>query len=337
MSTNRRRPTGGLRRPQVAGRPRTAGPAGTTDAQDGAESALAVEERTGARPEADSPREHPGRASGAPDAPGTAPDRSGGSTTTRTGGPVTPTVGTPPDDGRGAPDEATDRSAAATAEPVTAEDTSAEDRGTATSDRPEPPRATAVGGIGPGDRERRDRLRRIPTPSAPTTRRGTAVLLVVTLLLAVAAAFFAVSWFGMRYTGAATNTALSDVGTTATVSEQVGEAVTTVYSFDFARLDQAESDARAGITGPFNQQFDQIFGNVRQLAPKQQAVVTATVPKSAVASIEGERATVYLFVNQVIRRVDDTGTPQQGGAAARLRVDAQFVDGRWKIAGMSPA
>ena len=28
---------------------------------------------------------------------------------------------------------------------------------------------------------------------------------------------------------------------------------------------------------------------------------------------------------------------QEGGAAARLRVDAEYVDGRWKIAGMSPA
>lgn len=61
------------------------------------------------------------------------------------------------------------------------------------------------------------------------------------------------------------------------------------------------------------------------------------MPKSAVASITGDTATVYLFVNQVITRVDDTGKKVQGGAAARLRVDAQNVDGRWKIAGMSPA
>lgn len=292
MSTNRRRPTGGLRRPQVAGRPRTAGPSGTTDGQEGADGALAVEERTGARPDTDRPGERPDRGSGAPD---TAPDRSGGARTAP--GP------TAPDTTTGGSDSATAEHT--TAEHTTAGETASEDHDTAAADRVELPRAAAVGGTGEGDRERGDRPRRIPTPSAPTTRRGTALLLVVTLLLAVAAAFFAVSWFGMRYTGAATNTALSDVGTTATVSEQVGEAVTKVYSFDFARLDQAESDARAGITGPFNQQFDQIFGNVRQLAPTQQAVVTATVPKSAVASIEGDRATVYLFVNQVIKRVED--------------------------------
>ncbi len=181
------------------------------------------------------------------------------------------------------------------------------------------------------------RVRRIPLPQAPATRRGTAALLAVTILLVAAAGFFAVSWARLQFSGATSNTALTDVGATATVSEQINEAVTKVYSFDFARLDQAESDARGVITGPFTGQFDQIFGNVRQLAPKQQAVVTATIPKSAVASINGDDATVYVFVNQVVRRVDDGGKPQEGTAAARLRVDAEYVDGRWKVAGMSPA
>ncbi|MBW0105447.1 hypothetical protein [Pseudonocardia sp. KRD291] len=309
MSTNRRRPTGGPRRPQVAGRPRTAGPS-DTESQESAEGTLAVEERTGVAPPA---RQEPGPRA----------ERSDADTTTRD--PMRPVGG----------------SAAA---PGVAEGTGAGSERSG-DDRPEldrteydrPEQPESAGDAGDAAAGSSGGRRRIPMPSAPTTRRGTALLLAVTVLLSAAAVFFAVSFFGMRFTGAATNTALSDVGTTAAVSEQIGEAVTKVYSFDFARLDQAEADARAGITAPFDQQFDQIFGNVRQLAPQQQAVVTATVPKSAVASIDGDRATVYLFVNQVITRVDDRGARQQGGAAARLRVDAQNVDGRWKIAGMSPA
>lgn len=288
MSTNRRRPTGGLRRPQVAGRPRTTGPSESTESQERTEGTLAVEERT------DADRSGTGR-----------PDAASGTTT---GHPMTPVGGSSPDRAH----------ASSTVDP-------------------EPAQGSEAGSEHDADAGPGARRRRISLPSAPVTRRGTAVLLAVTILLSAAAVFFAVSFFGMRFTGSATNTALSDVGTTATVNEQVGDAVAKVYSFDFARLDQAEADARAGITAPFDKQFDQIFGNVRQLAPKQKAVVTATVPKKAVASIEGDHATVYLFVNQVITRVDDNGARQQGGAAARLRVDAENVDGRWKISGMSPA
>lgn len=317
MSTARRRPTGSTRRPQVAGRPRTAATGTGADAEQPAEGGLAVDERTDART-ADDTRsaEH-----------------------TETSGPDSPrsrTVTRPRRDDEPEPAPATDEEPDAESAGESAEAPS----GTTVAELPSAPAVRS--GEAPEKPESRasgllTRARRIPLPQAPATRRGTAALLAVTILLVAAAGFFAVSWGRMQFSGATSNTALTDVGATATVSEQVNEAVTKVYSFDFARLDQAESDARGVITGPFTAQFDQIFGNVRQLAPKQQAVVTATIPKSAVASIDGDHATVYVFVNQVVRRVDDGGKPQEGTAAARLRVDADRVDGRWKVSGMTPA
>lgn len=296
MSTPRRRPTGGIRRPQVAGRPRPAqSHDGESDEDRDHGGGLAVDERAAEQ----HPADHPGR-----DA------RQDGSAT----------------------DDA-DREDAAT------EDDQSGPAG------PEATNAAPVGGSADaGAGERRSRfggatgwLRRIGLPKAPTTRAATAVLLVVTILLAAAAVFFAVSWARIQFSGSTTNTALTDVGATAAVSEQIGDGVKKIYSFDFARMDQAEADARASITGEFTGQFDQIFGNVRKLAPKQQAVVTATIPKIAVSSIDGDRATAYVFVDQVINRVDDAGKPAQGAAAARLRVDAQYVDGAWKVANMQPA
>lgn len=273
MSTPRRRPAGGIRRPQVAGRPRT-----RTDEPDEEETGtggVALDERSGAA------------------VPSAAPVRSGEAGRTD----ASDTPGT------------TDAS-----DPADAGD--ADDAGAADAD---------------GTPRRRSLL------SAPTTRRGTGLLLAVTVLLVAAAAFFGAEWYRTTFTGSAANTALSDVGTTTQVSEQVGEAITKVYSFDYARLQQAEDDARAVITPGFQPEFDKIFGSVKDLAPQQKAVVTATIPKLAVASIDGDRATVYAFVNQVIRRQADGGAPQEGAAAARLRVDAQFVDGRWKISAMTPA
>jgi Mce-associated membrane protein len=310
MSTPRRRPSGVSRRPQVAGRPRTAATSPAADTEPTAEGGLAVDERTDARTADDGPSSET--------APTSGPDSPRSRTVTRP---------RPADE----PGQADEPAPATREEPAP----------TATGDAL--PSAPAVRS---GEAEEKpdsrlagltDRVRRIPLPQAPATRRGTAALLAVTILLVAAAGFFAASWGRLQFSGATSNTALADVGATATVSEQVNEAVTKVYSFDFARLDQAESDARGVITGPFTGQFDQIFGNVRQLAPKQQAVVTATIPKSAVSSIEGDHATVYVFVNQVVRRVDDGGKPQEGTAAARLRVDADYVDGRWKVSGMTPA
>ncbi|MBN9795074.1 hypothetical protein DMP17_41780 [Pseudonocardia sp. TMWB2A] len=262
MSTPRRRPAGGIRRPQVAGRPRTR--ADEPDEEETGTGGVALDERSG-------------------DAvPSAAPVRSGDAGRTDT-------PGTAADDADGAPADAD------------------------------------------GTPRRRSVL------SAPTSRRATGLLLAVTVLLVAAAAFFGAEWYRTTFTGSASNTALTDVGTTAQVSEQVGEAITKVYSFDYARLQQAEDDARGVITPGFQPEFDKIFGSVKDLAPQQKAVVTATIPKLAVASIDGDRATVYAFVNQVIRRQADGGAPQEGAAAARLRVDAQFVDGRWKISAMTPA
>lgn len=321
MSTARRRPTGGARKPQVAGRPRTAQQEPDAESASGAGGGLAVGERGTPPPT--------GRAGTRPGPPGVDRVRPAGPAPASRDAAAREAVG---------PDAST-RTGQVDA-PATAEQADTPAPAERADAPPEARRAAPVTAGGTGERTRgglAGLLRRVPTPPLPTGRRAAAALLAVTVLLAAAAAFFAFSFVRLEFTGASRNTALTDVGTTAAVSEQVGDAVKKVYSFDFARLDQAEADARANITGPFSGQFDQIFGNVRQLAPKQQAVVTATIPKSAVASIEGDRATVYVFVNQVIRRVDGAGKPQQGAAAARLRVDAQYVDGRWKISGMSPA
>ncbi|MEU6699033.1 hypothetical protein [Pseudonocardia sp. NPDC046786] len=284
MPTPRRRPAGGIRRPQVAGRPRTARPGSEHD-EDGEPGGLALDDRAAdTAPAAPTAPARPADTGPGPGGPGSRAAE-GSSTTRGTAGPGS----TGPAD--------------------TADD---------------PPASRARG-------------RAAALLTAPATSRGAAALLAVTVLLTAAAVFFGVSWYRTAFTGSAGNTALTDVGATAQVSEQVTEAVTKVYSFDHARLQQAEDDARAVITPEFQPEFDRIFGSVRELAPQQNAVVTATIPKSAVARIDGDDASVYVFVNQVIRREDDAGVPQEGAAAARLRVDAQFVDGRWKISAMNPA
>ena len=190
-----------------------------------------------------------------------------------------------------------------------------------------------------GKRGLRKRAPDAATPRLAATRRRPVPLpaLVGALVLLVGlAAFFAVANADVRDTPSARNTALVDIGTTAQVSQQVTAALKTVYSFDYTRLDQNEAAARAVITPAFADQFDQLFRQVRELAPQQQAVVTATVNLVGVQSIDGDTATLLVFLDQQATRAQSGSAPQQLAAAGRLVVTAQLVDGTWKIAAVDP-
>jgi Mce-associated membrane protein len=165
------------------------------------------------------------------------------------------------------------------------------------------------------------------------TRRRVPTLVLVGLLvvLTAAAVFFGIAGATLRSTPAARNTALVDVGTTAQVTQQLGDAVKTVYSYDFARLDQNEAAARAVILPAFAAQYDQLFGQVRTIAPQQQAVVTATIATSAAREIDGDKAVVVIFLDQQVTRAQAGDRPQQLAAAGRLTVTGRLVDGTWKI------
>jgi len=178
-----------------------------------------------------------------------------------------------------------------------------------------------------------------PTPRLPAVRRGPVpipALVGALVLLLGLAVFFAVENAQVRGTPSAQNTALVDIGTTAEVSQQVTAALKTVYSFDYTRLDQNEAAARAVITPGFAGQFDQLFRQVRELAPQQQAVVTATVNLVGVQAIDGDTATLLVFLDQLATRAQAGAGPQQLAAAGRLTMTAQRVDGTWKIAAVDP-
>lgn len=171
---------------------------------------------------------------------------------------------------------------------------------------------------------------------APRRPVPTMVLAAVAALLLAVSAFFVVQNVVLRGTPAAQNTALTDVGATAQVTQQVSDALTKVYSFDYTRLDQNEAAAKSVITPAFTAQYETLFKQVRDLAPQQKAVVTATVNVSAVRSITGDTATMLVFLDQQATRVGDGGKAQQLAAPGRLTVTAERVDGTWQIANVVP-
>jgi Mce-associated membrane protein len=156
---------------------------------------------------------------------------------------------------------------------------------------------------------------------------------VLAVLLVAVCAVFGVAWNSARSSGPMDNQAFVDSGATAELVGQVTGAVITVYSYDYTALPANEAAAKAVITGKFGQQFDKVFAPLKRLAPSQMAVVRTTVPAAAVRMLHGDRARLLMMVNQTGTRGPDK---EPTGATARLVVDAQYVDGRWKIAEVTP-
>ena len=170
----------------------------------------------------------------------------------------------------------------------------------------------------------------------PERRRLVATLIVlaaVTLIAAGLAAWFRGEADQLRSSASAQNTALVDVATTARVNDQITDALETVYSYDFRRLDENQRAGSAVVTGKFTEDYRTLFDQVRELAPPQQAVVSAVVVSSAVKVLDGDRAVLLVFLNQQGAKGVNG---EQIAAAGQLRVTAQRVDGQWKIAAVEP-
>lgn len=173
---------------------------------------------------------------------------------------------------------------------------------------------------------RPDRTARL-TPAA-----GIVALVAVVLIASGLAVWFRGEAGQLRDSAAAQNDALVERSATEEVLEEVSNALTKVYSYDFARLSENERAGREVVTTEFLSEFMALFQQVRAVAPAQQTVVTAKVTAAAVKDLDGSRATVLVFLDRQVRRGDGVA---QTVAAERLAVDTQRVDGRWLISNVA--
>jgi Mce-associated membrane protein len=159
------------------------------------------------------------------------------------------------------------------------------------------------------------------------------VLATAAAVLVVAAVLLGVAAFTAMSSGGRSNEAFVNAGDTSELVGQVTNAITTVYSYDYQNLPATENAAKDLVTGMFATEFGRVFGPVKQLAPQQQSVLRTTVPAVGVSLLEGDRARLLMMVDQAgVRGPSKAPT----GATARLVVDAEKVDGRWKISGVTP-
>ncbi|RSN54280.1 hypothetical protein DMH01_35540 [Amycolatopsis sp. WAC 04182] len=167
---------------------------------------------------------------------------------------------------------------------------------------------------------------------APVRRRGALVFGAVALVMAGLAGWFAIE---ARDATAvlAHNTALTDVATTAEVSDQIGKALGTVFSYRYDDPAKSEKAAKEVLTGLALGQYDQLFAQVRGLAAEQKLVVTSTAVVSGVKVLDGDRASLLVFLDQTGVR----GDGQRSTGAAQLSVSAERSEGRWRVTALAAA
>ena len=180
----------------------------------------------------------------------------------------------------------------------------------------------------------------VPTPVAPPAppadrwaTRLLAVLAVSAVLLVAAAVLLGVAWGAERHSGPRANQAFIDGGATAALVGEVTSAVIAVYSYDYTTLPANEAAAKAVVTGRYAGEFDKLFASLKQVAVAEQASMRTTVPAAAVSLLQGDRARLLMMVDQAGVRGTDR---QPTGASARLVIDAQRIEGHWKIAEVTP-
>ncbi|GAB3487996.1 hypothetical protein GCM10027521_31580 [Amycolatopsis cihanbeyliensis] len=158
------------------------------------------------------------------------------------------------------------------------------------------------------------------------------------LVLAAAVLVGLGSWFlvearSVASGGAGGNAALVDTGLTTEVSGQVGEALERIFSYSYDDMAATERAAQDVLAGSAVEDYDLLFGQVRAKAPEQKLVLSTTVSVSGVRTLDSSRAHLLAFLDQTATRVD-TGKSSATGAA--LSVDAERVDGRWRITELVP-
>lgn len=166
-------------------------------------------------------------------------------------------------------------------------------------------------------------------PAGPVRRAGLkvpALLAVAVLVLGGLAAWFGVEWTRVRSGDG--NTALTDSATTSQVSGQVTSAVNTVFSYNYANLAKTQRAVHQVLTGAALCQYDELFAEIKQQAPKQKLVLTTTVVAKGVSLLQGDTARVVMEVHQHDTRAT---TNQTSDAKSVLAVNAIRQGDTWKI------
>lgn len=129
------------------------------------------------------------------------------------------------------------------------------------------------------------------------------------------------------------NHALVDDRGTTDVQSAVAAGLVRVFSYDHADPDPTEQAADDLLAGDARKEYDLLFKSLEERAPGQKLVLTAQVQVAAVQELEDDHARLLVFLDQAAQRAEDE---ESAISAAQLSVDAERVDGDWRITALRP-
>ncbi|UJW35904.1 hypothetical protein L3Q67_20170 [Saccharothrix sp. AJ9571] len=158
-------------------------------------------------------------------------------------------------------------------------------------------------------------------------------LIAAAIVLALLGGFFTWQGISLRTADSASNSALVDTGATAEVNSAITTSLNKIFSYSYDKTEVTEKAAATALRGRALETYNQLFGQVRALAPQQKLVLTTRVVSSAVQSLSGDRAQLLVFLDQSATRADNSSS---SAAASQLSITAERQDGSWVIVELHP-
>lgn len=143
----------------------------------------------------------------------------------------------------------------------------------------------------------------------------------------IAAVVVAVGFFGYRYVS---GNAASSPGSSSDVSvlTVANDYAVKLSTFDYRALDQNREAIVGMSTEDFGKKYGEMVGALTEIVSNGKGEATAEVTHSAVESLDGDRATVLLFVDQKAKNVV---APEGRTQPYRMVMQMRNVDGRWLV------
>lgn len=124
------------------------------------------------------------------------------------------------------------------------------------------------------------------------------------------------------------NTAVADSGATTEVTDQVGDALKAVFSYDYENMARTERAASEFLTGAAVNQYQGLFAAAKAQAISRKLVRATSIGSVGVQDLSGDHARLLVFLGQ---QTLTTTTDQQASSTAAVEVLSRKINGRWKI------
>jgi Mce-associated membrane protein len=164
------------------------------------------------------------------------------------------------------------------------------------------------------------------------TIRSRGLMLLTGVLVLAAVVIFALA-HQQNNTDHVGNHAVVDIAATTEVQTEISQTLVRVFSYDYGDPAPTHRAADELLTGQAREDYAVLFQSLEERAPGQRLLLTAQVQVAAVQDLRDDTASLLVFLDQASQRASDQ---ESTISAAQLSVEAERIDGIWKVADFEP-